>query len=67
MAMILVCGGCGGQFQNGCRECSMSHILANNIDRKLITVPLSLFSGSLNPNMAIILVCGGCGSHFQNG
>ena len=45
----------------------MSHISANNIDRKLIIVSMSMFSGSRNPNIAIILVCGGCGSHFQNG
>ena len=45
----------------------MSHISANNMDRKLIFVSLSLFSGSQNPNMVIILVCGVCGSHFQNG
>ena len=45
----------------------MSHISGNNIDKKLIIVSMSLFSGSRNPNMAIILVCGGCGSHFQNG
>ena len=45
----------------------MSHISANNIDRKLIFVSLSLFSGSQNTNMIIILVCGVCGSHFQNG
>ena len=42
----------------------MSHISANNIDRKLIVVSLSLFSGSKNSNMIIILVCG---NHFQNG
>ena len=40
---------------------------ANNIDRKLIIVSMSMFSGSMNPNIAITLVCGGCGSHFQNG
>ncbi len=63
-----VCGCCGSHFQNGWHEFSMSHISANyNIDRKLIIVSMSLFSGSHNPNMAIILVCGGCGSHFQNG
>ena len=45
---------------------SMSHISANKIDRKLIIVFMSMFSGSRNPNMAIILVCRGCGSHFQN-
>ena len=45
----------------------MSHISANNIDRKLIIVSMSMFSGSRNPYVAIILVCGGCGSHFQNG
>ena len=45
----------------------MSHIWANNIDRKLIIVSMPMFSGSKNPNVAIILVCGGCGSHFQNG
>ena len=45
----------------------MSHISANNIDRKLIIVSLSMFSGSRNPDIAIILVRGGCGSHFQNG
>ena len=42
----------------------MSHISANNIDRKLIFVSLSLFSGSQNQNMVTILVSG---SHFQNG
>ena len=48
----------------------MSHISANNIDRKLIIVSISMFSGSRNPNMVNILVCGVCGvcgSHFQNG
>ena len=45
----------------------MSHISANNIDRKLIIVSMSMFSGSRNPIVAIIWVCGGCGSHFQNG
>ena len=40
---------------------------ANNIDRKLIIVSMSMFSGLRNPNVAIILVSGGCGSHFQNG
>ena len=45
----------------------MSHISANNTDRKLIIVSMSMFYGSRNPNVAIILVCGGCGSHFQNG
>ena len=34
---------------------SMTHISANNIDRKLIVVSMSMFSGSRNPNMAIIL------------
>ena len=65
MAIILVCGGCGSHFQNGRHEFSMSHISANNIDRKLIVV--SLLSGPQNPNMVIILACGVCGSHFQNG
>ena len=45
----------------------MSHISANNLDRKLIIVSISMFSGSRNPNVAIVWVCGGCGSHFQNG
>ena len=45
----------------------MSHISANNVDRKLIIVSISMFSGSRNPNVAIIWVCGGYGSHFQNG
>ena len=45
----------------------MSHISANNIDRKLIIVSMPMLSGSRNPNVAIIWVCGGCGSHFQNG
>ena len=45
----------------------MPHISANNVDRKLIIVSISMFSGSRNPNVAIILVCGGCGSHFKNG
>ena len=39
----------------------MSDNLSNNIDRKLMFVSMSLFSGSQNPNMVIILVCG---SHF---
>ena len=47
-------------------QLSMSHISANNIDKKLIIVSMSMFSGYRSPNMAIILVCGGCGSHFQN-
>ena len=63
----LACGGGSSHFQNGWHEFSMSHILANNIDTKLIIVSMSMFSGSRNPNVAIILVCGGCGSHFQNG
>ena len=33
----------------------MSDISANNIDRKLIIVSMSMFSGSRNSNMAIIL------------
>ena len=45
----------------------MSDISANNTDRKLIIVSISMLSESRNPNVAIILVCGGCGSHFQNG
>ena len=57
----------GNHFQNGWHEFSMSHISANNIDRKLIIVSLPLFSGSQNLNMAIMLLCGGCGIHFQNG
>ena len=67
VAIILVCGGCGSHFQNGRHEFSMSHISANNIDRKLICVSLCLMSGPQNPNMVNILVCGVCGSHFQNG
>ncbi len=67
MAIILVWGGCGSHFQNGWYEFSMSHISANNIDKKLIIVSTSMFSWSRNPNMAITLVCGGCGSHFKNG
>ena len=62
-----VCGGCGSHFQNVWHELSLSHISANNIDRKLIIVSMTMFSWSRNPNMAIILVCGGCCSHFQNG
>ena len=45
----------------------MSHISANNIDRKFIFVSLSLMSRSQNRNMVYILVSGVCGSHFQNG
>ena len=45
----------------------MSHISANNIDRKLIIVSMSMLSESRIPNVANILVFGGCGSHFQNG
>ena len=62
MAIILVCGGCGTHFQNGRHEFTMSHISANNIDRKLIFV--SLLSGSQIQNMVNILVCGVRGSHF---
>ena len=58
MAIILVCGGCGSHFQNGHHEFTMSHISANNIDRKLIFVSLSLLSGSQIQNMVNILVCG---------
>ena len=65
MAIILVCGGCGSHFQNGRHEFTMSHISANNIDRKLIFV--SLLSGSQIQNMVNILVCGVSGSHFKNG
>ena len=54
-------------FQNGRHEFSMSHISANNIDRKLICVSLSLLSESQNLNMVNILVSGICGSNFQNG
>ena len=43
---------------------SMSHISANNIDRKLIIVSMSMFSESTNAPVAIILLYGGCGSHF---
>ena len=67
MVNILVCGVCGSHFQNGRHEFSMSHVSANNIDRKLIIVYMSMFSESRNANVAIILVCGGCCSHFQNG
>ena len=67
MAIIWVCGGCGSHFQNGRHEFSMSPISANNIDRKLIFVFLSLLSESQNPSMVNIFVCGVCGSHFQNG
>ena len=67
MVNILVCGVCGSHFQNGHHEFAMSHISANNIDRKLIIVSMSMFSESRNANVAILLVCGGCGSHFQNG
>ena len=63
----VVCGGCGSHFQNGWHEFSMSHISANNIDRKWTIVSMSMFSGSRNPNMAIKLVYDGCGSYFQNG
>ena len=59
--------GGGSHFQNGRHEFSMSHISANNIDRKLIFVSLSLWSESQNQNMVNILVYGVCGSHFQNG
>ena len=45
----------------------MSPISANNIDRKLIIVSMSMFQWSRNPNVTIILVCGDCGSHFKNG
>ena len=58
MAIILVCGGCGSHFQNGRHEFTMSHISANNLDRKLIFVSLSLLSGSQIQNMVNILVCG---------
>ena len=67
MTIILVCGGCGSHFQNGRHEFSMSHISANNIDRKFMFVSLSLLSRSQNKSMVHILVCGVCGSHFQNG
>ena len=67
MAIILMCGGCGSHFQNGLHEFAMSHISANNIDRKLFVVSLPLMSGPQHPNMVIILVIGVCGSHFQNG
>ena len=63
----LACGGGGSHLKNGWHEYSMSDISANNIDRKLIIVSRSMFSGSRNPNLAIIWVCGGCGSHFRNG
>ena len=43
----------------------MPHVSANNIDRTLIIVSMSMFSGSRNPNMAIILVCGGCRSSIS--
>ena len=58
MAIILVCGGCGSHFHNGRHEFTMSHISANNIDRKLMVVSLSLLSGSQIQNMVNILVCG---------
>ena len=67
MVIILVCGGCGSHFQNGRHEFTMSHISANNTDRKLIVVSLSLLSGSQIQNMVNILVCGVSGSHFKNG
>ena len=45
VAITLVCGGGGSQFQNGRHEFSMPHISANNIDMTLICVSLSLISG----------------------
>ena len=43
----------------------MSHISANNLDRKLIIVSMSLFSGTRNLNMANILVCGAVAAIFK--
>ena len=56
VAIILVCGGCGSHFQNGRHEFSMSHILANNGDRNLMLVSISMFSGSKKPNR-INIIC----------
>ena len=50
MTILLVCGGCGSNFH----QFSMSPISANNIDRKLIIVSMSMLSGSMNQNMVII-------------
>ena len=66
MAIVLVWGAVAAIFKMAYMNFQCPNVSANNIDRKLIIVSLSLFAGSRNPNMAIILVCGGCGSHFQN-
>ena len=50
MVIMLVCGVCGSHFQNGRCEFSMSHISANNGDRNLMLVSISMFSGSEKPN-----------------
>ena len=39
----VVCVGCGSNFQNGRHDFSMAHISANDIDRKLIIVSMSMF------------------------
>ena len=50
---------------------SMSHILANNGDRNLMLVSISMFSGSKKPNriniicLSLVLFQNGC--HFNNG
>ena len=50
MVIMLVCGDCGSHFQNGRCEFSMSHISANNRDRNLMLLSISMFSGSEKPN-----------------
>ena len=70
MVIILVCGVCGAIFKMADAKLSMSHILANNGDRNLMLVSISMFSGSKKPNriniicLSLVLFQNGC--HLNN-
>ena len=65
MVITLAYGVCGSHFQNGRCKFPMFHISANNGDRNLMLVSISMFSGSDKPNRINII----CQSLvvFQNG
>ena len=53
---MLVCGVCGGHFQNGRCEFSVSRVSASNGDGNLMLVSISMFSGSEKPTR-INIIC----------
>ena len=67
VAITLVCGGGGSQFQNGRHEFSMSHISANNIDMTLICVSLSLYQGHRYIGLLQVLLTRRVSYCYQNG